>query len=70
MREVTKPEFFAAIGGPRDIHPDDHDPEVTIWRDQKTREAVGRSTPGWRNVGSAPKKWFLSTAVEAASDEG
>ena len=62
MREVTKAEFFAAIGA-RNIHPDAHDPEVTIWRDQRTRAEAGR-TKGWRVRGS--QRYYLLDEVSHA----
>ncbi len=49
MREVTKDEFFAAIG-PMDVHPR---PMRTHseWIDQRTFREVGRSWPGYINPG-------------------
>lgn len=66
MIEVTKAQFFAAIGGPENIHPRperDHD----SWRDQRTREVVGRTDPGYMNPRDRPR-YFL--APEFAQRKG
>lgn len=50
MVEVTKEEFFAFLKSDnRDIMPTTELPYKTLWRDQRTREIVGESTPGWKN---------------------
>ncbi len=45
MREVSRDEFFAAMGGPRNIHPDNQRRQ-NFWRVVHTREIVG-----WMNKG-------------------
>jgi hypothetical protein len=61
MRDVTKDEFFAAIG-PLDVNPRS-DRNVTIWETPR-REVIGRSEPGYMNYGTdgrlIPKRWFLA----------
>jgi hypothetical protein len=57
-REVTYEEFFTAMGGPRDIHPSTEKPDITLWKDQRTRCVVGMSRPGWRYPGD-PKVYIL-----------
>lgn len=44
MVEVTKEEFFAAIG-PRDVSPTTELPNKTLWRMRYTGAIVGESTP-------------------------
>lgn len=44
MRQVTKEEFFAAVG-PRDVHPRPHKTH-SEW-ETRERRVVGRSWPGY-----------------------
>lgn len=48
MIEVTKAQFFAAIGGPENIHPRSERDHAS-WLDQSTHEVVGRTEPGYVN---------------------
>ena len=58
FKEVTKDEFFAAIG-PKDVHPSTEKADVTLWRLQDTtRKVIGRSFPGWKNP-SEPTRYEL-----------
>jgi hypothetical protein len=47
MRQVSKTEFFAAIG-PRDVNPSHKKPNETEWK-TRAGQIVGRTLPGWRN---------------------
>jgi hypothetical protein len=57
MRQVTKEEFFKAVG-PLNCHPRPGRRE-TLWEMlDGTRRVVGRSTPGYMCEG--PTAWFLA----------
>jgi hypothetical protein len=59
MTVVSAEEFFALLkADPRDIMPRHAYPDYTTWEDQRTRQVVGRSLPGWRNPGE-PKVYML-----------
>ena len=47
MREVTKDQFFDAVG-PLDVNPSHQNPNHTDW-ETRNRQLIGRSVPGWRN---------------------
>ena len=57
MKEVTRDQFYAAIGGPENVHPR---PEKhrTFWEIVGTRELVGESTPGYMCEG--PTAYYLA----------
>lgn len=56
MREVSKDEFYAAMG-PLDVHPSVANPEYTVW-ELRDRTVVGRSYPGWRRP-CGERRYFL-----------
>ncbi|OAD82903.1 hypothetical protein ATN89_17630 [Comamonas thiooxydans] len=47
MVEVTKDQFFKAVGGPENIHPSSH-PDHSSWEIVGTRTVVGRTEPGYK----------------------
>jgi hypothetical protein len=57
MQEVTKAQFYAAIGAPLNVHPR---PEKhrTFWEVVGTREVVGESTPGYMSPGDVHKYYL------------
>lgn len=60
MIEVSKDQFYKAIGGPEDIHPRSERTE-TIWEIQHTRQRVGRSEPGYvNNCPRGTKRYWLT----------
>ena len=59
MREVSRDEFFRAVG-PQDVHPQSG-PDEIIWERRPGRIVVGRSTPGYLCRG--PKAYFLQDAA-------
>ena len=64
MIEVTKDQFFKAVGGPEDIHPTsmkDH----SAWKNQRTYEQVGRSEPGYLSPYGTPHRYWLTEAYAA-----
>lgn len=71
MRKVSKDEFFAAVGN-RDAHPISG-PERDVWEDQKTRQILGYTYPGYlmRNVlgkYQAETTFFLPDPPEAQDE--
>jgi len=67
--EVSQKEFFAFIGT-RNIHPRPAR-ECSVWEDVRSREVVGKSTPGygvWDIDGALPDphRYFLAPEYAAA----
>ncbi len=61
MIEVSRADFYAAVGGPEDIHPRSH-ADHSLWLDQSTHVAVGRTEPGYiRPLASTPR-YYLTEA--------
>ena len=46
MIEVSKEAFYAAIGGPENIHPSS-ERDRTVWRDLRTHVVVGKCSQGF-----------------------
>jgi hypothetical protein len=61
---VSEEEFFAYVGGPRNVHPRAEE-NFSSWEIVSTRELVGRSTPGWKNPGG-PRTYMLTEAAAAS----
>lgn len=68
MIEVSKEQFFQAVG-PRDVHPRS-EPDCSVWEDQRTREVVGRTEPGWRAPTGKPKRYWISDKYAATANDG
>lgn len=57
MIEVTKEQFYRAIGGPENIHPRS-EREFTVWEVLHSRHVVGRSEPGYLEPGRQKRYWL------------
>ena len=64
MNEVSKEEFFRAIAGPENIHPRS-ERDRSVWENQRTREVVGISTPGYKFQYSTPSCYMLDREFAA-----
>lgn len=64
MIEVSKEEFFRAVGGPEDIHPRSL-PTHSEWRNQRTHEIVGLTEPGYLAGSTARSRYALSPGFAA-----
>ena len=58
MNEVSKEEFFRAIAGPENIHPHS-ERDRSVWENQRTREVVGITTPGYKHQHGASSRYML-----------
>jgi hypothetical protein len=58
MNEVTRDQFWRwVMATRRNVHPRP-EPNYTVWEDLRTREVVGRETPGYLREG--PEAYHLS----------
>ncbi|HBP1789752.1 hypothetical protein IPC1108_28325 [Pseudomonas aeruginosa] len=57
--EVSKEQFFQAVGGPENIHPTPH-PDCSEWKNLSTHEVVGRSEPGYKSAQGTPHRYWLT----------
>lgn len=64
MIEVSKEDFFRAIGGPENIHPRSEETH-SAWENQQTRELVGRTEPGYKGAFGARKRYMLTPSFAA-----
>jgi hypothetical protein len=58
--EVNKDQFYAAIGGPENIHPQVFRTH-SVWQNQHTRAVVGRTTPGYMHSFGVKSRYFLES---------
>lgn len=67
MKQVTKHEFFAAIGG-LNVHPHSL-PDRSDWETQDgSRRLVGRTYPGWRHRHGEAESYYLEDAFLPTQD--
>jgi len=61
MKPVSKVEFFAALkADPRDVMPDHSEPLRTVWRDVRSRQVFGVTTPGWQGPFNEAETYQIS----------
>lgn len=59
--ELTQAAFFAAIGGPENIHPTPFQHHCE-WKNLSTHEVVGRTEPGYkRSYGTLHRYWLAES---------
>jgi len=56
--ECDKEAFYRAISGPENIHPLS-ERDRSVWENQRTREVVGITTPGYKNQHGASSRYML-----------
>ncbi|MGV6475399.1 hypothetical protein [Azotobacter vinelandii] len=57
--EVTKEQFFRAVGGPENINPTSFE-NFSEWKNLSTHEVVGRSEPGWKGRSCTAARYWLT----------
>lgn len=66
---VTEAEFFAALrADPRDILPDNRQPDGTTWKVQHDRQVRGVTTPGWKDPRKPRTYRLMDRALAANAD--
>ena len=69
MREVSKEQFYRAIGGPENIHPHS-ERDHSRWEIIGTRQTVGRSEPGYASPFGTPHRYWLTDDFASKKIEG
>lgn len=69
MIEVSKEEFFRAIGGPENIHPRSEKTH-SAWENLQTRELVGRTEPGYMRELGVKERYMLAPNFAAKKGYG
>lgn len=62
--EVTKEDFYKAIGGPENIHPRSEEYR-SVWVNQDTRAVVGTTTPGYKGSFGVASRYYLTSEFAA-----